>query len=117
MSDIELIERSVQHITSDVNRVYLSDKTKQVSDHVAGYVLNKLQKFREGCWEKRLSDENLTSGVFHKLLPRGGLGAGFLALKNYVPLGFAILDACETTICKSNVPALKVVKHLQQILA
>ena len=36
---------------------------------------------------------------------RGGLKVGSLALKNYVSLGFAIIDACEYTIGKSNVPA------------
>ena len=37
---------------------------------------------------------------------------------NYVSLGFAILDACETSIRKSNVPARKVGEHiLQKVLS
>lgn len=41
--DIELV--------SDV-RISLSDKTREVSGYVAGYIANKVQKFCEGCCKK-----------------------------------------------------------------
>ena len=44
MPDIALVERSVQRIISDVNRISLSGKTREVSDHIAGYIANKRQK-------------------------------------------------------------------------
>lgn len=44
----------------------------------------------------------------------GGLKVGSLALNSYVPLGFAVLDASETTICKFNVPSPVVGEHLQR---
>ena len=53
MSGIELVERSVQHIRY-VNHISLSDKKREVSDHVVGYIANK---FCEGC-EKQLVDES-----------------------------------------------------------
>ena len=42
----------------------------------------------------------------------GILKVGSLAMNSHVSLGFAILDACETTIRKSNVSTRKVVEHL-----
>lgn len=42
MSGIELVERSVQHIIRYVNHISLSDKKREVSDHVVGYIANKL---------------------------------------------------------------------------
>lgn len=53
-----------------------------------------------------------TDSVYHKLFLGSGLKIGSLALNNYVSLGFAILDACETTIRKSNVSARQMGEHL-----
>lgn len=76
-----------------------------MSDHI-GYITNKLQKFCEGCSEKRFVDENTTGGVYHKLIAWWS--------KSWISLGFAVLDASETTICKFNVPSPVVGEHLQR---
>ena len=71
--DRDLVE-SVQHNISDVNRVSSS------SDHVAGYILNKLQNFcKRGCENDSLMK---TQQVFRKLLSRDSLRAGSLVLNN-----------------------------------
>ena len=57
MLDTELVEKCAQHIISDVNRILLSDKTREVSDHVADYIANKLQKFCEVFYSKQLVGE------------------------------------------------------------
>ena len=68
----------------------------------------------KGCSAKRFFDENTTGGVYHKLLLLGGLKVGSLVLNNYVPLGFAVLDAREATIRKFNVPTRNMGEHLQR---
>ena len=89
----------------DVGRLSLSPETKDISNHVAGYVAVKLQASVNGCCGKRLINAGENSDNYHKKLSRGGLTVASEALENYVATGFSILDACETTIVKSGIPS------------
>ena len=88
--------------------------TKSTSRYwnIAGFVAHKLQRFCEGCCKEQLVDSDASSTNYHNLLSRGGLKIGSVALKNYVASCFATLDACETVICKSNIPARHVAEYI-----
>ena len=101
LKEVEYSEKILK-IKSIIKEEFNIDNNLKITNDSKSNI--QLQKFCEGCCEKRLVDENTTSGVCHKLLS--------LALNNYVFSGFGILDTCETTIRKANVPTLKKAKHL-----
>ena len=79
---------------------------------MAGYVAVTVQHFISGCCKKRLLNEDTDGDEYHLKLSRGGLTVASEALQNYVARGFAILDACETTLHKSGIPSRIAAEHV-----
>ena len=102
----------MEDIVDNIGQLSLSEKTREISNNIAGYVAKKIQKWCEGCCDERLMDENSDGGPYLKILSRGGLKVGSPALNNYVAMGFAILDASESIIRKSDVPERKAGEHV-----
>ena len=83
---LEILEDELELLIRDASHLALCAKSKEVSNHVAGYIAHKLD-------------------AYHLKLSRGGLKIASDALQNYVALAFAILDASESAIIKSRVPS------------
>jgi hypothetical protein len=92
--------REIELLIGDANHLALCAKSREISNHVAGYVAHKLLKFVDKCCGKRLLNENGEGDAYHSKLSRGGLKVASDALKNYVASAFAILDAWESTMTK-----------------
>ena len=110
--DLQLLENTVEPVTTDVDRLCLSEQTREISNHIAGYVAYKLKDCCNGCCDKGLVIEHSAGGRYHQLLSRGGLKVPSLGLSNYVASGFAILDACSDSIRRSLLPARKAGEHI-----
>ena len=96
---LPLLERTV-----DLHSVRLYTKSRDVSDHIAGYVAFKAAKYCKDCCYNCL--ESFASGPTHghsyvKLLSRDGLKHPSNK-SDCVARGFEILDASSATILKST---------------
>ena len=109
---LRVLESEADMLIRDANSLTLGTKSKEISNHVAGYVAYKLEKFVDGCCGKRLLSENSEGDAYHSELSRGGLKVASDALQNYVASAFAILGACETAITKSEVPSRIAGEHM-----
>jgi hypothetical protein len=105
--ELKDLEIDIRRRIGDASHVSLSEKTKNVSNHVAGYVARQLRKFVNECCGQRLLKDGGEGDAYHKEISRGGLSVASQALQDYVASGFAILDVCETMIHYSDIPARK----------
>ena len=99
--ELERFRQSVNHIILDSDRIRLSDKTKEVSDNVGGYIAHKLAGSYKGCCENLLTGSNDDAHYINHL-SRGGLKVPSTGLSNYVAHGFAILHAASEFIRNSD---------------
>ena len=76
--------------------VYLSEDSREVSCHIAGYIAKKLKKRFGSCCTQFLIAGPITNKSpdypYIKILSRGALTVISLHLANYVSTAFAILD-------------------------
>jgi hypothetical protein len=111
-NELNILEIDIQNIIGDASVISLSEKTKNVSNYVAGYVARQLGKFINGCCVKRLLNEDGVGDAYHDEISRGGLTVASQALQDYVASGFAILDVCEAIIHNSNIPSRKAGEYI-----
>ena len=98
---LQILEDELELLIRDASHLALCAKSKEVSNHVAGYIAYKLEKYVDKCCGKRLLNEDSEGDAYHLELSRGGLKIASDALQNYVASAFAILDASESAIRSS----------------
>ena len=102
---LQILEDELELLIRDASHLALCAKSKEVSNHVAGYIAYKLEKYVDKCCGKRLLNEDSEGDAYHLELSRGGLKIASDALQNYVASAFDILDASKSAIIKSGVPS------------
>ena len=93
---------SVKATLDGINMSTLTDDTKQVVNHVAGYIAKKAAKSCNDCCEHQLLYEGPSnSNGYIAMLSRGGLKKPFRNLSECVEQGFAVLHNTVTQkLCK-----------------
>ena len=110
--ELNILGIDIEKIIGDASHVSLSEKSKNISNHVAGYVAHQLRKFvNECCWQRLLKDGG-EGDAYHKEISRGGLLVASQALQDYVASGFAIIDVYEAIIHNSNIPSRKAGEYI-----
>ena len=89
----------------------LSNYSREVAIHIAGYMVKKIKKRLGDCCIVFLtgySDDFESQEISYiQILPRGGLKIPSLNLANYVFSAFAMLDFLFGIITESRIPMLK----------
>lgn len=98
----------------NIENFHLSDASKEVSDHIAGYIANKAKKICVNCCYDELLDteEDSATCAYIRTLSRGGLKIPSEKLRNSVAQGFACLDICSEIIRESPVPSRKAGEYI-----
>ena len=106
---IQTLLRDIDDLEILSDSVKLLPDSREVAVHIAGYIAKKLkEKKAYACCKAHLtgkmSDEN-EDHAYVRILSRGGLTIPSPSLTKYVCEAFAILDICEDTITRSELPA------------
>jgi len=111
-TELEKLYSSAQNIIND-KPILLSQESRQVSNHIAGYIAYKAKEICQGCCEDKLCDQDGTNAsAYLTTLSRGGLKIPSRNLSDWVAQGFAYLDACSDIIRESGVSARKAGEYI-----
>lgn len=95
---------------NDESSLQLEESSRNVSDHIAGYIAYKCKKAFKNCGECSFvsndGDQTDIDSSYTALLSRGGLLTPDKNLSEAVSKSFAILDICSTTIANSMLPSI-----------
>ena len=101
--DLERIDKEVGEIACQILQSQLTDESREVATHIAGYVAKKLSK-RTKCTscQKRLiaTPDEVTHSNYLKLLSRGGLTCPCTGLAEFVCQLFSALDSIGSILQK-----------------
>lgn len=107
--DIDIMDCSPEN-------VLLSEDSREVSVHIAGYIAKKLKKRFGSCCHEFLMGDSITSDCpdfsYMQILSRGGLTIPSINLANYVCTAFAILDVLSGAILKSKLISRLAAEHV-----
>ena len=105
-TEVDSFLREIEDQMRDVENMYLTQASREVSDNVAGYIVHKAKNLFGECCIRRIVNETACSNTeYIGILSRGGLTTPSKALGDLVAQSFAVLDACSTAIKKSKVPS------------
>ena len=99
MVEIEIIDKST---------IKLDESSRDVSNHVAGYIAFKARKlFKKCCGDTFISTngKNDRGSSYTSLLSRGGLVTPNEGISEAVATSFALLDVCSSAIRISVLPS------------
>ena len=92
----------------DENSLQLEDSSRDVSNHIAGYISFKARIAFSNCCGYNLlttdDDQKIFSSSYTALLSRGGLLSPREYLSDAVAQLFTLLDVCSTNIVDSKPP-------------
>ena len=119
--EVELFLTAVEHRISCVDSLSLSPESREVSDHVAGYIVAKVEeKCGTCCMEELEKKGNSSSKAYIGLLSRGGLRIPSAPVSECVAEAFSLLDLCSDDVRKSGLSSRQAGKliletHLQHL--
>ena len=102
---VKLME-DVEELIGEGNTLQLDDKSRLVSDTVAGYIVHKTEHLYKDCCQSKLTNVEPNTEYIGQL-SRGGLKNPSMPLSAAVSQAFAVLDASSSAVRKSNIPARK----------
>ena len=116
----KLLLQDIDFMNCSTDNVALSENSRGVSCHIAGYIAKKLKKRYGSCCNQFLIASPITSESLEypyiETLSGGGLNVPSLSLANYVSTAFAILDFSYGAISRCGLPsqleAETILKHV-----
>ena len=103
---ISTLLSEVKDKVRNVESLCLDERSREVSDNVAGYVVHKAKSLLGDCCISGLKGETGSSAEkYIGVLSRGGLVTPSESLGEIVAQSFAVLDACSQTIKTSQLPS------------
>ena len=93
----------------DDDCLQLNDSSRDIANHIAGYIANKAQKSFENCCGSNFIRTNgkPSASSYTSILSRGGLKLATEDLNDAVAKSFAILDASSSLIRGSKIPSME----------
>lgn len=106
-SGLENLLCSLNQAIGDRDSIMLAEKSREVSDNIAGYIAHKTMKYCNGCCQEYLIYQGISPQQDNYLskLSRGGLLVPSESLSAFVSQGFALLDVSYSTIQSSSLPS------------
>ena len=107
--EIDILLLDVDSLNVLPNRIQLTQESREVAVHVAGYVAKRFLK-SHACCKSHLTgiiSESNPDHAYITILNRGGLTIPSTSLTDYVCTSFAILSFTENSVIKSNIRARK----------
>lgn len=102
--------QEVSTLNISVDNIILSQDTREVAVHIAGYIAKKFIERGHACCKAHLTgtvSEDNEDHAYIRILSRGGLTIPSDSLTDYVCSAFSILDLTEVSIKNSELPARK----------
>lgn len=99
---------NVETAMHDPNSIVLHEDSRQISNHIAGYIARKVETACQGCCADQLTTKKSSSNLeYIDALSRGQLMIPSKTLSELVSYGFALLDASSAVIRRSSLPSRK----------
>lgn len=113
---LELLISDIDILNCSTDTISLSDSSREVGVHIAGYVAKKLKKRMGKCCTSYLIEKSISvknpDYSYIEILSRGGLTIPSMNLANYVCSAFAMLDFTAPTTLKSDIADRTAAEHV-----
>ena len=114
---IENLLKNIDAMNCSPENITLSEDSREVGAHVAGYIARNLKKRFGNCCNQFLiadliNNEYVPEFSYINILSRGGLVVPSIALTNYVCTSFALLDFFSDIISKSSLSSRVAAENL-----
>ena len=122
--DVNTLLQQVKEVMKDENSIKLNESSRDISNHIAGYIAHKAAKSYNNCCGEAFTSSSEEDGScsYTSLLSRGGLVNPHPALSEAFASSFAILDNysdviqnCQLSSRKSGLAILKEYVNVPQL--